>query len=222
MPNAGTQPVRLISRVRNLDFDQARRMANMAVRYARANAPKLNGTGAKRITPVYGKGYFGLTWQDSYMWFQEMGIKAFTMNSLQGKTIPMWIDDPIGTERAKNPKAETRVTKSGKTQVLIFRKAGTKGATKRVKTGGQWTEIANSNYPGSPGRIALREAAKPFTTPGRVGGRIAANNVGVRWRHPGLSPRHFLLHGIQQAAQRHHVVLNSVVAIDKYGHESSL
>ena len=214
MPANDTTPVRLITRVKGLTFNDARVLANYAVRYARANAPKMSGAGAKRITPYFRKGEFGVTWQDSYMWYQEMGIKAFTMSSLAGKTIPMWIDDPTGKEKAKNPKAETRTTKSGKQQVLIFRKVGTKS--------GKSGSGDPNNYPGGPGRIALRQAKRPFTTAGKVGGQVAQTNVGVRWRHPGLSPRRFLLHGLLSAAERHHLVLGPVIAVDKYGHETGV
>lgn len=212
-------PVRLITRVDGLSYNDARQLANTATKVARQQAPKMSGAAAKRITPVYGKGYFGLTWQDSYLWYQEMGIGGFTMSALAGKTIPMWIDDPTGKEAQANPKAQTRTTKSGKHQVLIFRKAGTKGDKKRVKTGGTWTEVASTNYPGGPGRIALRQSKKPYTSPGKVGGQIAKTNVGVSWRHPGLAPRRFLLHGIEEAARRHHIELSSVIGVDRYGHE---
>lgn len=202
-------PVRLITRIKGLSYQDARYLAQFATKIARQEAPKMSGKAAKRITPVYGKGYYGVAWQDSYLWYQEMGIGTFTMSALAGKTIPMWVDDLNGTEAAKNPKAQTRTTKSGKKQVLIFRKAGVKGK----KSGDP------NNYPGGAGRITLRQSKKPYTTPGKVGGQIAATNVGVRWRHPGLSPRRFLLHGIEQAARRHHIQLASVIGVDRWGHE---
>jgi hypothetical protein len=123
----------------------------------------------------------GMASHNSYVWFQERGISAFTMWSLAGKTIPMWVDDPSGSEREKNPRARTRITFSGKVQVLIFRKA---------------------TAPGAPGRISRREAGRPFTTAGRVAGAIARGNVGVKWRHPGLAPRRFLNHAMSVAARR--------------------
>jgi hypothetical protein len=142
---------------------------------------------------------------NSYVYFQERGIRPFTMTALAGKTIPMWIDDPTGTERQKNPKAPTRVTMSGKTQVRIFRRAANIGQTRttRTKVAGQW-QVSSSpmSYPGAPGRIGRREAGQPNTTPGRTGGQIAKGNIGVRWRHPGLAPRRFLNRSLVLAAQR--------------------
>lgn len=180
-------------------------MANNAVREARRLMPKLTGHAASRMFPLYGYGYFGIGWLDSYTWYQENGIRPFTMFSLAGKTIPMWIDDPTGTERQRNPKAKTRVTLSGKVQVLIFRRAAQMGQTKTVRTrvAGQWEErTVPMSYPGAPGRIGRREAGQPWTTPGRVGGRIAQGNIGVRWRHPGLSPRKFLNRAMVLASQQ--------------------
>jgi hypothetical protein len=144
--------------------------------------------------PLYGAGYFGVGWADSSIWFQEQGIRPFTMFSLKGKVIPMWVDDPTGTERQKSPKARVRVTLSGKTQVLIFRRA---------------------TAPGEPGRISKREAARPWTTPGRRPGAIARGNVGVSWRHPGLAPRQFVNHGMTIAAQQGGIVPTRVYAADR-------
>ncbi len=220
---AALTPMKIHAKVQHLHYDDGRRVAIYAARLAQKNAPKLTGASAKKIVPVYGHNFFGVAWEDSYMWYQEQGIKPFTMTALSGKTIPMWIPDPTGTERQKNPKAQTRVTKSGVTQVLIFRKVGTKGDKKRKKNSdGTYRDVPNLNYPGAPGRIALRQAARPFTTPGKLGGTIAPGNVGVRWRHPGLSPRRFLLHGVQQAALAFHIIPDSIVAISEDGHQTAL
>ena len=173
-------PDRIIMIVKGLSGKRARNIANAAVRECRRKMPKMSGASAARIQPIYGQGFFGIWWADSYVWFQDHGIRPFTMRSLEGKTIPMWIDDPTGQERSKNPKAKVRTTMSGKVQVLIFRKA--------------------SNV-GKPGRINVREAAKPHTRAGKQGGRIAKGNVGVKWRHPGLAPRLFLNNAITLAAQ---------------------
>lgn len=159
-----------------------RLMGHNAQTYARQDMPKLSGAAAGGTRPFSAPGVFGLTWRADYLWYQEAGIKAFTMKSLQGKTIPMWVDDPTGSERQKNKGAKTRVTASGKTQVLIFRKA---------------------TKPGVPGRIGRREAGRPLTTPGKLGGAIASGNVGVKWRHPGLSPRGFLHKAVLAAAHDH-------------------
>src|ERR1700733_9812449 len=98
------QPDRLIMRVDGLSGPRARTLANAAVREARRVMPKLTGASASRLFPLYGQGFFGLGWADSYVWFQEQGIRPFTMFSLTGQTVPMWVDDLDGTERAKNPK----------------------------------------------------------------------------------------------------------------------
>ena len=203
------RPDRMVMVIKGLEPKDARRMANQAVNMAKARMPKmsLQGGAASRITPMYGQGYFGMKWQDNYVWFQENGIRAFTMNNLAGKVIPMWIDDPSGSERAKNPKAKVRVTLSGKTQILIFRKAALKGARKTVKkidkiTGEPIITMTPMSYPGAPGRIGVRQAGSPNTTPGKVAGSIANGNVGVRWRHPGLQPRFFLNNAMSQSAQR--------------------
>jgi hypothetical protein len=156
-----------------------RRMSINAKTYATRDAPKLSGVAAGGIKAVSGKGWFGLTWSSPVIWYQEAGTKGHTMWSLEGKTVPMWIDDSSGKERTKNPKAKVRTTKSGKTQVLIFRKA--------------------SNV-GRPGKISLRHPGHPHTRQGKIGGAIAQPNVGVRWRHPGLSPRNFLHNAVTQAA----------------------
>lgn len=173
-------PDRIIMIVEGMSGKRARNAALLALRECRRKMPKMSGASAARLQPIYGKGYFGLFWQDSYVFFQDHGIRPFTMRSLQGKTIPMWIKDPTGQMRAKNPKAKVRTTMSGIVEVLIFRKA---------------------TKPGAPGRIGVREMKAPGTTPGRVGGRIAKGNVGVKWRHPGLSPRLFLNNSMSLAAQ---------------------
>lgn len=161
----------------------------------------------------------GMASHNSYVWFQEQGIRAFTMFSLAGKTIPMWIDDPTGTEREKNPRARTRVTMTGKTQVLIFRKAAMPGQMRTVRkkvAGGTYEEKqVPMSYPGAPGRISKREAPAPWTTPGRVAGAVARGNVGVRWRHPGLAPRKFLNHAVSLAAQQGGINPVRVYAADR-------
>lgn len=211
-------PDRLVMTVEGLDPQTARRCANQAVKLAQKNAPKMSGEGAKRLGPVYGKGFFGIKWLDSWMWFQENGIRAFTMNNLQGKTIPMWVDDRDGKLQAKNPKIKKRTTASGKEQVLIFRKVAMKGerktVTRKVAGGGTRDVSVPRSYPGAAGRIAVRESARPNTTPGRVGGAVARGNVGVRWRHPGLSPRFFLNNAITMAAQTNGILPIRLYASD--------
>lgn len=204
-------PDRYIIVVKGLSVKKSYRLAMSAVRQARQLAPKLSGAGAKSIQPIWGQGYFGVTMTAKHMWIQERGMSPFTMKNLAGKTIPMWIDDPTGVERIKNPKAKVRTTESGKVQVLIFRKAAKIGERKEVrrksKVTGEWyTTTVPKHYPGAPGRIGVREANKPWTTPGRQPGAIARGNVGVWWRHPGLAPRLFLNHAMTMACQRYGIL----------------
>lgn len=162
----------------------------------------------------------GMGSHNSYVFFQDRGISPFTMRALAGKVIPMWVDDPTGTERSRNPKAKTRVTINGRTQVLIFRKAAKMGARKtKYKTDPvtgirRETGTTPQSYPGAPGRIAQRETTAPMTTPGRVAGQIARGNGGVRWRHPGLAPRLFLNTSITMAAQRNGVLVSRLYIAD--------
>ncbi len=203
-------PVAMFAEIPGLSITDAATLAKRATFLARQNAPKLSGRSAKRIYPYWGEGFYGVKWADAYVWFQDQGINPFTMTSLEGKTIPMWINDPTGKEQQDNPKAKTRQRADGVTQVLIFRKVGKKGSTRQVKQNGHWSTRPNTNYPGGPGRIALREAARPFTTAGRVGGRIAPGNVGVSWRHPGLTARNFLYHGIDTTAREAGILVRNV------------
>lgn len=212
-------PDRLIMLVPGLNGARSRSLANAALREARRVMPQLSGRAASRMFPLYGSGFFGIGWADSYVWFQEQGIRPFTMFSLAGKTIPMWVDDPTGTEREKSPRARTRMTLTGKVQVLIFRKAAMPGQARTVRrkvAGGTFEEYTvPASYPGAPGRIGKREAARPWTTPGRRPGAIARGNIGVRWRHPGLSPRRFLNHAMTLAAERAAVVPTRLYAADR-------
>lgn len=188
-----------------LGIEDAYEAAQLAVAHAQALCPKLTGTGASGIKPLFGEGYFGLTWTMPYLWVQNVGAKPFLMRSLAGKTIPMWIDDPTGTEKAKNPKAQTRTTESGRTQVLIFRRAAPIGSRKTVKRKGPGGAMISrdvpASYPGAVGRIAQREAPRPWTTEGRTGGQIAQGNIGIRWYFPGLSSRNFFEEGLNRAAE---------------------
>lgn len=213
------RPDRLVVVIPGMRPGQARRVAQDAVRLARRRMPKMTGKGAKRMQPLYGKGFYGIFFGDSYIWFQENGIRPFTMNNLQGKVIPMWIDDPTGQERSKNPKAKTRTTASGKIQVLIFRRAAMKGQRKTVKrknkvTGKIETTSVPMSYPGAPGRINNREMGRPFTRMGKIGGQIAKGNGGVRWRHPGLAPRKFMNSSITEASGANGIVITRIYACD--------
>lgn len=203
----GRLPDRLVMEVPGLEPPMAHILARDAVALAAKYAPKLSGISARRLEPVWGDGYFGVRWQDHHVWFQEAGIKAFTMKHLAGKVIPMWIDDPTGTEKAKNPNAKTRVTESGRHQVLIFRRA--------AKQGERRPDGKPASYPGAPGRIWTREARAPLTTAGRRGGAIATRNVGVRWRHPGLAERSFVWKSLLQVAAHHGIPEGEVYAMDR-------
>jgi hypothetical protein len=212
-------PDRIIMVVPKMTPGRARSCALAAVRECRRKMPKMSGSSAARLQPIYGKGYFGIWWADSYVFFQDHGIRPFTMRNLAGKTIPMWINDPTGQERAKNPKAKVRVTMSGKTQVLIFRKVANIGQriTKYGKDRqGNRVVISDkpASYPGAPGRIANREASAPWTRNGKQGGQISRGNVGVRWRHPGIEPRLFLNNAVTLAAQWNGILPTRVYLAD--------
>lgn len=216
-----THPDRMIMIEKGLNPNVARAAAREAVRLARRRMPKMSGAAARGMQPLYGKGYFGISWATEVVWYQDHGTKPFTMRSLAGKTIPMWIDDPTGQERRDNPNAKTRMTESGKVQVLIFRRAALIGQRKKVyrrdpKTGLKvLVSDKPASYPGAPGRIAWREAAQPWTRPGRRAGAIHPGNVGVRWRHPGLKPRSFLNTSMTAAAQKAGLLPERVYVADK-------
>jgi hypothetical protein len=202
----GVVPNRLYIRAPGLNHHKTRMLAFQAAAQARLLAPKLSGRAAQGIKPYWGNGYFGVKWDRPYLWQQESGIGAFTMRSLAGKTIPMWIDDPTGQEHQANPKAPTRITESGRRQVLIFRKAAKIGARKRVAvrdTSGRlvrWREVPAS-YPGAPGRITHREFDERRNQhTGRIARLVARPHVGVRWRHPGLVGREFMQYSLQYVA----------------------
>jgi hypothetical protein len=139
--------------------------------------------------------------------------------TLTHNTIPMWLDDPSGDLRQKNPKAKTRTTASGKNQVLIFRRAAKIG--QRIdkyrtdpKTGiKRLVGTTVASYPGAPGRISARQIGGSGS--GKVGGSIAPGNGGVRWRHPGLSPRLFLNHAMSLAAQQNAILPVRVYLADR-------
>jgi len=185
---------------------RARALANEAVRMARQLSPKINGAGARRLQPVYGKGVAGIRWADPYMFYVDHGTQPFTMYKLAGKTIPMWVADPGGFERERNPKAKVRTTADGRVQVLIFRRVAALGQKR--------PDGKPASYPGAPGRISRREAAAPWTTPGKRGGAIAAGNGGVRWRHSGIVGRQFMNHSLAIAAQRAGVIADRAYLAD--------
>lgn len=197
-------PNALVVRVPGLDRGSAHRLAVVAVERARSIAPKSSGRGAAGLAPYFGAGFFGITWDEPYMWFQEQGIKPFTMRNLAGKLIPMWVTDHDGSEARKIPLKDrarrTRVDASGKRQVLIFRKAAKIGARKTVRGPNGAPRSVPASYPGAPGRISARH-----TVDGTSTGKIAARHngrahVGVRWRHPGILARGFMHHALISTA----------------------
>lgn len=199
----GVVPGRVYMEAPGFTSYQCRIAAQDAVSVARRNMPKVTGAGARSLRPLWGTGFFGIRWDDDYVWFQEVGINPFTMKRLAGKTVPMWINDPTGKERVANPKAKTRQTEDGRTQVLIIRRVAKMGQRKTVRVtvqGQDFTVTSPMSYPGAPGRIIRRQAGRPNTTVGKVAGAIGRPNVGVRWRHPGLTPRAFLHQGMVTAA----------------------
>jgi hypothetical protein len=207
-------PSRLYMEVEGLPARETQQIARLAVAAARRRMPKMTGAGARSLKPLWGNGYFGMRWDDDYVWFQEIGIHPFTMKRLAGKVIPMWIPDPTGKERAANPKAKTKRSEDGRIFVLIFRRAAKPGQRKTVTKGGVQTSVPMS-YPGAPGRINRREMARPHTTVGKIAGAIGRPNVGVRWRHPGLTPRSFLHQGMITAAAESGIVPGPVYATNQ-------
>ncbi len=191
------------------DVSRCELVAKYATEEARRLAPKLSVASAGRISPIWGDGWVGLKWEDSHLWFQNQGIRPFTMTSVAGKTVPMWVDDPTGTTLAANPKAKTRTTASGKRQVLIFLRAAPIGARRMERRGGRTVSVPRS-YPGAPGRIINREVGQPWTRESQRGGAVARPNTGVRWRHPGLAPRLFLEEGLRRAADREGLALGPI------------
>lgn len=195
-------------------------LAERAIELAQEVMPKVTGYLTTTLRPIMGPNYFGIYFPDRRVWFLDQGTRPFTMHQLAGKTIPMWIDDPTGAERRKNPKAKTRRTIDGRLQVLIFRRVGTREgaqarkASKVVKLLSSGARVARYSYPGAAGRIARREAKKPMTSPGRTGGRIAKGNVGVAWRHPGLTGRQFLNFAVMASAEESGLDLPHVYLTD--------
>jgi len=211
-------PDRIVMGVPGVDETLARALAINATRQARMFAPKLTVQSSSNFVPIWGEGWFGIRWEHQYIWFQEAGIKPFTMRSLAGKVIPMWVDDTDGSEASKQKQPKTRTTASGRQQTLIFRRAARIGQRKDVwrNVGGRMVKVnVPASYPGAPGRIAVNRSRglirQGDVSPG-VGnpGQIAKGNVGVRWRHPGLNPSRFLARGVHAAAVQYGIPVGAV------------
>jgi hypothetical protein len=212
-------PDRMIMILQDVGRQEALYLATEAISVARQSMPRVTGATASRLAPIYGDGYFGIYFPDAQTWFMERGTRAFTMRSLAGKTIPMWVNDFDGSLRAKDPKARTRETQDGRTQVLIFRRAARMGQRKLVrkvdKVSGQVvTTTTVASYPGAPGRISRRQPGMPWTSPGARGGQITGGNVGVRWRHPGIPAMQFLNGALARTAFEASLPIQTVYAVD--------
>jgi hypothetical protein len=215
----GSVPDRAVMVVDDLGAQSAYYLAVEAVAKVRLTMPRVTGRTAMRLQPIWGEAFFGVWFPDPHVWFMEHGTKPFTMRSLAGKTIPMWVEDSGGQLRAKNPKIETRRTQDGRTQVLIFRKAARIGQRRVIRkrsrvTGAYETTSVPASYPGAPGRIARRIPGQPFTPRGRVGGGIATGNVGVRWRHPGLQAAQYVNSALARTAFENDLMIGTVYVLD--------
>lgn len=208
--------------VDGIDEQTSEYLAIDATYTARQRMPRVSGLTASRLTPISGKGFFGVYFPDRHAWFQEKGTKAFTMTSLAGKTIPMWIDDVDGSARTKNPKAKVRRTQDGRTQILIFRRAAPMGQRRVLRhrnavTGMVERSTTPASYPGAPGRIANRAAGMGWEgsrTPALEAGQVARGNVGVRWRHPGLRSTQNINAAIATVAFRSGLLIETIYACD--------
>lgn len=208
------KPDRMVMFV-DVSESDARYLAINATEHARLTMPRVTGDTARRLQPLYGPGFFGIYFPDSHTWFMEHGTKPFTMRSLAGKTIPMWVPDVDGSLRAKNPKIKVKTTEDGRLLVLIFRRAARMGQRKNVRRPNRWTGTMETvstvaSYPGAPGRIN-RRVPGGF---GPSGGQIAQRNVGVRWRHPGLRAMQFLNSAIAETAFGSGLFIGEVYATD--------
>ena len=200
-----TRPDRMIVQTPDeTPLDITEGLAQLAAQYAKDTMPKISGRLAGTISPIFGSTYWGLFFPDRRAWFLEKGTNPFTMDSLQGKVIPMWVDDPDGSVAKKEgKKTRTRVTVDGRHQALIFRRAAKKGERKMVKRKGRMVSVPRS-YPGAPGRISNRLQS----------GQIGSPNGGVRWRHPGITGRQYLNRAIESAGLSYGIDIDQVVLVD--------
>lgn len=179
-------------------------LAQLAADRAKVLLPKISGALAGSISPIFGTTFWGLYFPDRRAWFLEQGTNPFTMRSLAGKTIPMWVDDPDGsTAKEIGPKAQTRITLDGRRQTKIFRRAAKMGQKKWVIRRGRRVQVPAS-YPGAPGRISSR----------MNNGQIGEGNVGVRWRHPGIGGRQYLNQAMEYAALQYGIDPDELLLVD--------
>jgi hypothetical protein len=211
-------PNKAVMGVPNLDLVRARRVAIDACIAARTFAPKATSASSAKFYPVWGEGWFGVAWEHPYVFYTEAGIRPFTMRSLAGKVVPMWVNDPDGKQARENPKAKTRILDDGRKQVLIFRRAARQGQRKNVwrnQNGSMVRKSVPMSYPGAPGRIAVNRSqgimrSGDVDPSSRNPGQIAPRNVGVRWRHPGTDGSRFLARGLYVAAVANGFPVSSV------------
>lgn len=202
-------PRQAVMGIPGLAVTDARDAAVRATVLARQYMPRATGGSAGTLSAIWGVGWFGVEWTHDSIWYQESGIRPFTMRSLAGKTIPMWVKDRDGEHRRKNPSIETRVREdTGETEVKIFRRAANRGQRKMAwrQRGGRMVRVdVPMSYPGAPGRIAVNRS-RGIMRAGDVNpdapnpGEIARGNVGVRWRHPGLDAGRHIMRGLSDAA----------------------
>lgn len=208
-------PKALFVKAPGMPAAETAQLSIISARIARRICPKISGRAAEGIKPFSGHGYYGVKWDVPYIWYQNQGTSPFTMLSLAGKTIPMWIDDPTGSVKRENPKADTRITVNGRRQVKIFRKAAKIGARKKVANRDSqgrlmgWRDVPQS-YPGAPGRINRRS-----DDTGQISKLLPRPHVGVRWRHPGIVPREFLQHSLQTVGA--HAGISDLTVFASYG-----
>lgn len=219
----GQSPVMAVMVVPGLGRGEARFAAMRACKIARSVMPRTTGAAAGELQAIWGEDsdgstIFGIRWLSPHIWYLESGIRPFTMRSLAGKTIPMWVNDHDGSLRRKNPRAETRRTEDGRDQVLIFRRAARMGERKveHRRVAGMVVPVSvPKSYPGAPGRIAVNRSqgimrSGDLDSYSPNPGQIARGNVGVRWRHPGINPRRFLARGVTLAAVQRGIPVASV------------
>jgi hypothetical protein len=179
-------------------------LANAMLEAVKDRIPKITGSLARSVEPVFGPNFWGIYFPDKRMWYLERGTSPFLMRSLAGKTIPMWVDDSDGSIAKKaGRKAKTRISVDGRAQTLIFRRVAKPGERKEVRRNGRLINVPRS-YPGAPGRIRNRVSS----------GRIAAGNVGVRWRHPGIRAREYMNQAMEDTAEIFGIDNGQVFLID--------
>ena len=134
--------------------------------------------------------------------------QAITSKILKDVLVEMKFEAPVdtgaGIRSFTGDAGEGWITLRGKTYMLIFQNSGTKPHTQwelagkripmRDAAGNIHFVYCNPDKIGKPGKINMRD---PRT------GRILPGNTGVKWRHPGLKPKHFIEDSIVVSVQKH-------------------